>query len=184
MAWPAEADREEGGDRVLRVEWRRHRYANSLVSHSFLTAHVSDGWVWRFEVFSDVGYRETQTLADRLDGEVYDGRVATEDTLVRPLMEEELCEIARAAGSQTYSLDTRNCHHFVREVWNAVVSKRLQQVHYPDRIKVHILRTLPWRPFEQLLVSVGSGVPGSQANPNENFWAGLHLRSCSQSSSV
>jgi len=125
---------------VVRLEWRRVRPHSKYISHSFLLAHLSDGRRLRFEVFQDDGYTESRVPDGPCEGEIYDDRVAHTQDLIQPIMEKQLRRFAHGVGGHDYSLESRNCHHFVRELWNGLVKESERHRHYPDRMKVHLLR--------------------------------------------
>eukprot|EP00401_Gymnodinium_catenatum_P029917 CAMPEP_0117566302 /NCGR_PEP_ID=MMETSP0784-20121206/57023_1 /TAXON_ID=39447 /ORGANISM="" /LENGTH=462 /DNA_ID=CAMNT_0005364141 /DNA_START=43 /DNA_END=1428 /DNA_ORIENTATION=+ len=136
--------------RVVRLEWRKVRRSESkgLTSHSWLEARLLDGRRMRLEVYSDRGYTEQLYDPHGLqtvgffdpNSELYDGRVAQTQDFARPLSASNLCDVAKAiAASRQYSLSEFNCHHFVLEVWNAVVVGPMRATHYPDRAKTGLL---------------------------------------------
>jgi len=134
----------ENPSRVLRLEWRKARRTEhrGFTSHSWLEACLLDGQRLRLEFFSDKGFCETLLLcnapADPNSG-IYDDRIANEQDFNLPLVAETLRCVAQRVGKREYSLVESNCHHFVLDVWNAVVIEALQQNHYPDRMKAGVL---------------------------------------------
>lgn len=131
--------------RVIRLEWRKMRRTESKdwTSHSWLEVQTLDGKRVRMETFSNTGYNEAvcDEVAAPL-GTLYEGRVATFKDFPESgrLTLIGLRDIARrVAASKPYSLCEFNCHHFVLEVWNSIVSEKKQVVHYPDRAKVGLL---------------------------------------------
>lgn len=136
---------------ITLVEWRRVKHTGRWISHSFLVAHVSTSVAVRFELFSDTGFSECEVPpAFALAGEIYDGRVATAADLDGEMTLARIRQIALEAGRREYSLESRNCHHFVREVWNAVVVESLRQRHYPDRAKTNLLRGVATQNFSHV----------------------------------
>jgi len=161
--------------RCVRLEWRRNKHTANWISHSYLVACMSDGTAIRFELYEDLGYTQFDGRPRDLgrDGEVYDGLIALESDFERkPLTAVHLETVARAAGTKAYCLANRNCHHFVREVWNSIVDDPMKREHYPDRAKVHVLRSignpsnpvgkLILRPLEQMVACVGSAATDIQ----------------------
>jgi len=139
-------------NRVMYVEWRRVRRSVSagLTSHSMLDCQLQDGSRWRFEKWSDTGMLESTLMSSvASDGAVYRGRKAADGELLRPLRLVDLRQMAQALGAQPYSLTGANCHHFVRDLWNALVIRSLRRYTHPDRIKGGMLVGITM-PFERL----------------------------------
>lgn len=159
--------------RVVRLEWRKVRRPESkgLTSHSWLQARALDGKLLRLEIYSDRGYTErifdpfgrvSPGFFDR-DSIIYGGHVAESQDFVRPLTSNTLRQLAHSvAESRPYSISEFNCHHFVMQVWNAVVIETLRATHYPDRAKTGILWGL-----EGALGSWLGGIGSSLAAPQD-----------------
>jgi len=143
----------EDPSRILCLEWRRQRRRDSggMLSHSLLEASLLDASRVRFEKLADCGLLETVfPPGDKsVKGELYRGRKADEHKLVRPVKVHELRCLATSLGELPYSVQTCNCHHFVRDLWNSMVIKPMRRQHYPDRVASSMLRglSLPFSNF-------------------------------------
>mmetsp|Transcript_46560 Transcript_46560/g.87172 ORF Transcript_46560/g.87172 Transcript_46560/m.87172 type:complete len:368 (+) Transcript_46560:33-1136(+) len=139
--------------KVERVEWRKVRRLQyrGLTSHSWIEAHMLDGHRLRLEFFGDYGLSVTtltHTSCSGSDlqstvGTLFRNRAAAADEFSEPLTVGKLKDLSSAiASSRPYCLLNFNCHHFARDVWNAVVIKQLQRRHHPDRMKTAVLQVL------------------------------------------
>mmetsp|Transcript_57832 Transcript_57832/g.102739 ORF Transcript_57832/g.102739 Transcript_57832/m.102739 type:complete len:468 (-) Transcript_57832:47-1450(-) len=153
----------DNSTRVVGVQWRKSRRpdGNRLLSHSFLQADLADGRRLRVEKLVRVGLQVSELgPEDPADiGEVYRGRHARLNDLVRPLGEMELRELATVCGACPYSLRSNNCHHFARDVWNALVVASMRKRHYPDRLPTNLLKSVTLKGYlhnERLAESVTS----------------------------
>lgn len=133
--------------RITRLEWRKARRTQDRgwTSHSWLEAFMQDGLKVRLEFFADHGV--TASVVSRTVGDptsvLYENRSASSQDFSRPLTRESMLEIAQEiTRNRPYSLSDFNCHHFVLEMWNQSVIEKLQQSHYPDRMKTGLLRGL------------------------------------------
>lgn len=131
---------------VNRLEWRKVRRLefHGWTSHSFLLAHLVNGSFMRVERFEE-GVAACAVSDDEIppESEIWRGRAATMDELMPHLTAGVLWDIATRIGEENpYSLTERNCHHFARDVWNAVVLPQFQRTHYPDRVKSNLLKSM------------------------------------------
>ncbi|CAE7572198.1 unnamed protein product [Symbiodinium microadriaticum] len=129
---------------VSQLEWRKERRSEhrDWTSHSFLHALLDDGRTMRIQRFegSDDFVTWFWPGEQAAEGTIYKDRVARVADLKPKLTSTELQDVAQMKASCDYDTAYHNCHHFARDVWNAVVVASLQCTHYPDRLKVGLLR--------------------------------------------
>jgi len=105
-----------------------------------LDVELQSGMRVRFEKFADTGVLESLLVPTICypKGSVYQGRVGKASDLVEPIRINELRKAAYALGAKPYSLMRANCHHFVRDLWNYLVTEPMRRHSHPDRMKASI----------------------------------------------
>ncbi|CAK0811970.1 unnamed protein product, partial [Prorocentrum cordatum] len=131
--------------RVVRVEWRLVPCgAGASAGRSVLEAYLADGSRSRLERLPDAGVVESSFSPEEggLVGQLYKGRRASGEQLVRPFGAAELRHLAAACGARPFCPLSRNGHHFVRDLWNAAVAGPLRSSDCPERRRSALLRGL------------------------------------------
>eukprot|EP00747_Dinoflagellata_sp_TGD_P183984 gnl/TRDRNA2_/TRDRNA2_39260_c0_seq1.p1 gnl/TRDRNA2_/TRDRNA2_39260_c0~~gnl/TRDRNA2_/TRDRNA2_39260_c0_seq1.p1 ORF type:complete len:283 (+),score=25.83 gnl/TRDRNA2_/TRDRNA2_39260_c0_seq1:47-895(+) len=136
----------ESSNKVVKLEWRKfHNDRHTrLTSHSYILAHKQDGSLVRIDFLDPTGVEIDDHPVAPLQGEVWDGKTASELELRggsgAGLSVRQLKAVAEKVGDQgPYHILRNNCHMVSRQIWNSLVTPEHRADHWPDKKKAALI---------------------------------------------